>query len=370
MPGADTLSFAQGEAIVRAGEPGDRMFVVLAGEATLTLPGGATVRFGVGEFFGELAVIDNRPRSATVVAAADGTVVQPIDQARFVYLVSHQPAFALTVLSALSQHLRGTPAPPDAATAAAASYTPEEIRPGLVLLRSRGRACNAVLVAGRDRTLLVDTGLGSSAPALLRALRDAGRPADTLDLVALTHEHIDHAGGLAHLPGRPLVAAHPLAANKLALHDEAATVSGVIGEAMGPVAVDLCLAEGSVIDVAPFRFEVLHTPGHTSSCVSFLDHDADVLICGDTFMAGGAMGGVFGSGSISDTIHSLRRLERIGLGTVLPGHGRASAAGKADAAGARHRAEALLANTRALFQALGGQRAFDTILASLRGLNA
>lgn len=370
MPDVKTLTFGKGDLIVRENEPGDCMFVVLAGEAGLTLPGGTEVRFGPGEFFGEMAVIDNRPRAATVTATADGTVLQPIDQARFVYLVSHQPAFALTVLSALSQHLRGHPAPLPAPALAPPGFTPTEVRPGLWLLRSRSRACNAILVAGRHRTVLVDTGLPSSGPALGRVLQDIGHPPDTLDLVVLTHEHVDHAGGLASLPGRPLVAAHPLAANKLALHDEAATVSGVIGEAIGPVAVDLCLAEGSVIDAAPFRFEVLHTPGHTSSCLSLADPEADVLICGDAFMAGGAMGGVFGSGSIGDTIHSLRRLERLGLGTVLPGHGRASAEGRADARLARHRAEALLANTRALFQALGGERAFDTILASLRGLNA
>ena len=98
-----------------------------------------------------------------------------------------------------------------------------------------------------------------------------------------------------------------------------------------------------MVDVQPYRFDVLHTPGHTSSCISLADPERDVLISGDTLMAGGAMGGIFGSGNISDYILSLQRLERLGLGTTLPGHGRASATGKDDAAVAARRAKGFAA---------------------------
>ncbi len=63
---------------------------------------------GKGEFFGEMAVIDGSARSATAIASAPGTRVMRINHARFVYLVSQQPAFALMVMDALSKRLRAS----------------------------------------------------------------------------------------------------------------------------------------------------------------------------------------------------------------------------------------------------------------------
>ena len=65
------------------------------------------VTLGKGEFFGEMAVIDGSSRSATAIAAAPDTRVMRINHARFVYLVSQQPAFALMVMDALSKTAAG-----------------------------------------------------------------------------------------------------------------------------------------------------------------------------------------------------------------------------------------------------------------------
>jgi CRP-like cAMP-binding protein len=53
-----------------------------------------------------MAVIDGSSRSATAIAAAPHTRVMRINHARFVYLVSQQPAFALMIMDALSKRLR------------------------------------------------------------------------------------------------------------------------------------------------------------------------------------------------------------------------------------------------------------------------
>src|SRR4029077_12288807 len=81
------------------------------------------VTLGKGEFFGETAVIDGSSRAATAIAPARHTDSMRINHARFVYLVSQQPAFALMIMDALSKRLRASyaitfkPAAPTRATA-------------------------------------------------------------------------------------------------------------------------------------------------------------------------------------------------------------------------------------------------------------
>ena len=88
------------------------MFVVLDGTVDIAkIDGGnktVIVSLGKGEFFGEMAVIDGSARSATAIASAPATRVMRINHARFVYLVSQQPAFALMVMDALSKRLRAS----------------------------------------------------------------------------------------------------------------------------------------------------------------------------------------------------------------------------------------------------------------------
>jgi flavin reductase (DIM6/NTAB) family NADH-FMN oxidoreductase RutF len=65
----DERIFEAGELVVREGDPGDELFVVLDGEARVERKGTPLATFRAGEFFGEIAVFDGRPRSADVVAA-------------------------------------------------------------------------------------------------------------------------------------------------------------------------------------------------------------------------------------------------------------------------------------------------------------
>lgn len=100
------------DVIFEEGSTGRELFVVLDGAveiAKLNATGKTTiVRLGKGEFFGEMAVIDGSSRSATAIAASTNTRVMRINHARFVYLVSQQPAFALMVMDALSKRLRAS----------------------------------------------------------------------------------------------------------------------------------------------------------------------------------------------------------------------------------------------------------------------
>ena len=105
-------AYGVGDVIFEEGSTGRELFVVLDGEVEIAKVGGGNrnviVRLGKGEFFGEMAVIDGSSRSATAIAATTGTRVMRINHARFVYLVSQQPAFALMVMDALSKRLRAS----------------------------------------------------------------------------------------------------------------------------------------------------------------------------------------------------------------------------------------------------------------------
>jgi CRP/FNR family transcriptional regulator, cyclic AMP receptor protein len=103
-------TYAPSQPIFRRGDAGHAMYVVQDGEVEIRQEHGETVTrlalLGKGEIFGEMALVDSSPRSASAVAGPGGATVLAIDQAHFVYLVSQQPAFALVVLHTIANRLR------------------------------------------------------------------------------------------------------------------------------------------------------------------------------------------------------------------------------------------------------------------------
>lgn len=97
--------FAPGSAMVRAGDPGRSFYVLLDGNAKVTRVGGRPRRLGAGDYFGEMALLDDAPRSADVVA--DGEVLAlTIDRPGFTKLLRAEPALAHTLLRTLAARLR------------------------------------------------------------------------------------------------------------------------------------------------------------------------------------------------------------------------------------------------------------------------
>ena len=101
--------FAPGAVIVRAGDTGRSFFVLLDGGAKVNRAGRRSVRLGAGACFGEMALLDDSPRSADVVA--DGEVLAlTIDRPGFTKLVRAEPALAQALLRTLAARLRAAEA--------------------------------------------------------------------------------------------------------------------------------------------------------------------------------------------------------------------------------------------------------------------
>ena len=97
-----------GTPIFEAGADGTEMYGVVEGEVEVRLPNGAVRKLGPDETFGEMAIVDSSPRSATVVAVTD-TKLAVIDRRMFLFLVHETPMFALQVMSNMAERLRAEP---------------------------------------------------------------------------------------------------------------------------------------------------------------------------------------------------------------------------------------------------------------------
>ena len=94
-----------GERIFGRGEQGSLMYAILEGSVDIVLKGRHIETVGVGGVFGEMALIDDEPRSAEAVAQVKTRVVE-IDRDSFLALVQLSPEFALDVMSDLTRRLR------------------------------------------------------------------------------------------------------------------------------------------------------------------------------------------------------------------------------------------------------------------------
>ena len=81
------------------------MYVVLEGEVKLSINGSLVQTVGPGEPFGEMALIDRAPRTATVVAKTACKLVA-IPEKRFLFMVQQTPFFSLQIMKVMAERLR------------------------------------------------------------------------------------------------------------------------------------------------------------------------------------------------------------------------------------------------------------------------
>ena len=103
--GAPVREFKAGDIIFKEGDPGSEFFVIQSGKVDIRLGNRQLGTLGDHDIFGEMALIDPAPRSATAVAATDVKIV-PVGEKQFLFLVSRTPHFALNVMRTLARRLR------------------------------------------------------------------------------------------------------------------------------------------------------------------------------------------------------------------------------------------------------------------------
>ncbi len=98
-------TFSANELIFREGDAGTTMLWVISGNVLIQKDGIEIAKAGQGEIVGEMSLIDQSPRSATVIAESECEMIE-VGREQFLELVRAEPEFALAVMSDLSRKLR------------------------------------------------------------------------------------------------------------------------------------------------------------------------------------------------------------------------------------------------------------------------
>ena len=152
----------------------------------------------------------------------------------------------------------------------------------------------AWLITGRDGHTLIETGPGSTLPALERAIAETGARLEDVTQLAVTHIHLDHAGAagslLRRLPHARLLV-HPVGAPHMVDPSKLlASATRIYGDAMDRLwgAFEPCpadrvvpLADDTTLQAGDRTLRVLHTPGHASHHIAYVDTERATAFTGD-----------------------------------------------------------------------------------------
>ena len=190
-------TYPKNSVILFEDDPGDALYVVLAGEVKVVLIGedGREVILSIlrsGDFFGEMSLIDDQPRSAHVIATEDSNLLV-LRRNEFRQCLEQAPRIALGLLQALSRRLRRA----------------DDKIGGLVLLDVSGRVARVLVELADEHDgehiprkithHMLAQMIGSSRETVSRTIRDLGNRG----LIEVSRKHITirHRAGLEQLAG-------------------------------------------------------------------------------------------------------------------------------------------------------------------------
>jgi len=198
------------------------------------------------------------------------------------------------------------------------------------------RSTNIFLIV-EEKLTLVDTGFRGSAGKIADYISRLGRSIKELDLIIITHNHLDHVGGLPELrkmtPAKVAVGKADLSESESGLpyprcylklmHIPPIAIFRPLVYAK-PSEVDIHLVGGEVL--SPLSgLEVIHTPGHTPGSISLFSPKKKLLIVGDTLnnrLKALRLPPKDISSNLPQAIDSVKRLAQIEFDILCCGHGK------------------------------------------------
>ena len=139
-----------------------------------------------------------------------------------------------------------------------------------------------LLIAGPKGHVLIDGATAEAVPGVAANIARLGYRIGDVKWLLNSHEHVDHAGGLAglkRLTGAKLAARSPAArVLKTGITDPADPQAGSIAD-FGPVAVDRIISDGEQIRVGPLVLTAIATPGHTDGSTSWTWRSCEGATC-------------------------------------------------------------------------------------------
>ena len=188
--------------------------------------------------------------------------------------------------------------------------------------------CNIFLVSGGEELALIDTGGGYGVQSILENIRKDGLDPKSITKTLITHCHFDHIGGnyeFKEETGTDILC-HPAdrepieTLNDLSLYNMAEQW----GLEFKAAPIDATIKNRDTVKVGDIELRVVHNPGHTPGCISFLldENGVKSLISGDIASASGRLGYINGPGfNLDDWKNSIKKLIDLKPQMMFPGHG-------------------------------------------------
>jgi glyoxylase-like metal-dependent hydrolase (beta-lactamase superfamily II) len=221
-----------------------------------------------------------------------------------------------------------------------------EALPGLYFIE-RGYLNGNHFVLPGDEPVLIDTAYAGGWARTKAEMAALGVEPEQVRLIITTHTHCDHIGGNRRVQEASGcdIALHPAGAGYVRSGDTRSTWWSYYCQEADSFTPTRELADGETINVGPYEFTALHTPGHASDGIVLYHPKQKVLISSDTLWEKDLAVitlGVEGDDAVEKALASLERLAGLEARAVFPGHGPAFSDFRGALSLARQRYEAYL----------------------------
>ncbi|MBI4162362.1 MAG: MBL fold metallo-hydrolase [Candidatus Aenigmarchaeota archaeon] len=170
-----------------------------------------------------------------------------------------------------------------------------------------------------DGEVIVDAGTGENFAEVKKEIEEKFNPKDLKTLVN-THYHYDHTGGSKKFRDwlKLDVVIHKMDKDFV---EKADTLAEKFSAKARIMTIDNTVKEGQMIVTRNFRFQVIHTPGHTPGSICLYDPEHKILFSGDTMSNSGVGRTDLPNSDRTLLLNSLKKISSLSVNYLLPGHG-------------------------------------------------